>query len=176
MALGQALGAGRFLELRLLEFHNYQIDAAGMEALVAALSAAEAPQLEVPSLFSTNMGDEGIKSLAVALREGRLGSRLRELTLGNDYDHTTESGCLALLTATMEGQENLTCLSHLCFDVSHISLGCAEAFVVGVMLCCPSITQFNLGTDLSDADKETVRDAAIHAARGRQVDVFLSIL
>lgn len=113
MALGQALGAGRFPELRLLEFHNYQIDAAGMEALVAALSAAEGPQLEVLSLFSTNMGDEGIKSLAVALRAGRLGSRLRELTLGNDFAHTTESGCLTLLTATMEGQENLTCLSHV---------------------------------------------------------------
>lgn len=160
-ALGRALGEGRFRALTLLDLTRQPIEAAGIEQFTGALTLTETP---ISNLWigADRMGDAGAKTLAVALREGRLGCQLKSFCLsGSQHQepiHITEKGLLALHTAILDGQRHLKLLSHLGLYVPRVSLEIAEAFVVGVVVCCPAFKFIRLRTsEMSAIGNERVR-------------------
>lgn len=111
-----------------------------MEAFLGMLTVGGATLLEKLGLGELRMGDVGVKALAAALSEGRLGSRLKELQLGLYYKDfpvsCTDKGILALLTAIMEGAQHVAHLEELSVWAPSMSVECATAFVEGVASSC----------------------------------------
>ena len=104
--------------------------------------------LEVLYLDGTGFGDPGMGFLADALKAGRLGSQLKELTLGrnifhdNDSErpcHITDRGVKALVDALAQGQQHVTRLREVYLNAPALTEECFAAFLDQVPVLCPAL-------------------------------------
>jgi hypothetical protein len=140
---GAAIGACRFPALAELMFEDYTIDNEAVVPFASSLTAAGSQALEELHFQHMRFGNAGLTAIAAALREGRLGARLRELSfhedeaIGDDQGFLiTDASVVALGAALVAGKQFVTQLEYLQMFAYRMTMKGAKALVEAAAFHC----------------------------------------
>lgn len=176
-SLGVAIGAGRFPALARLGFYyNHGPDACSIKALVEAFTPAHAPPLEAFHVSVDTLKDADVIAVAAALRDGSLGSGLRELRISYYVPEITQTGATALADAlAAAGGQRVQRLEELTLMAPSLSADETRAVLERALAACPRLTLVQLSSrTLSAADKGSLA-AVMKEKRGSRGRVTFDI-
>jgi hypothetical protein len=139
-ALGTAIGGGGFPAFGGLNLGWNELEDDSLRPFLMELSAARPAPLEFLNLQGSGIGDGGIQAVMSALRSGALGSRLRELSLGDSRPTITDAAVHAVVETLVEGRQHEQRLESLTMIAHRQSMGGAAALVQAVAENCPALT------------------------------------
>lgn len=178
-ALVAAIGAGHFPALVELRIHG--VSDSSLVALAAGFSAAGNSLLETLKLYCVLSPRDAIIALASALRDGRLGSRLRELRFSgcetDEYMYSARDGGSmmdrgrvgrALVQAFVEGKRFVGGLEVLDLVAVHMWIDEAKAFVHAVVCGCPFLKKLEISSENINVREQRALKANVKEAFGRR--------
>lgn len=157
--LGVAIGSGQLPKLVELNLRGNSLTDGALKAFVSPLTGT--PALEVLRFDEcAGITDEGVATLAKALRRGKLGARLRELRLGCETEKgITDDAAEALAEAIEKGGQYVTKLEVLHLQGDQLTDGGREELVQAVADNCRSIKEVLLaGNDVDYCHKRYLNE------------------
>jgi hypothetical protein len=175
-SLGEVMGAGQFPVLAEIGKSDSSIDDETAVSFASSLTAAGSQALEVLEFSYTRIGDGGVAALALALQQGRLGARLKQLSFlesedEEDNPHITNAAAAALAEALVAGKQFVAQLEELRMVAPEMTMEGARALVEAVVAHCPKLERVELSSDI--VQEEWDREALRALGREQGVEIVL---
>jgi hypothetical protein len=177
-SLGEAMGAGQLPVLTTLKTSDISVGDEIAVSFASSLTAVGSQALEVLGFDQTRIGDGGVVALALALQQGQLGARLKQLSFlesedQEDNPHITNAAAAALAEALVAGKQFVAQLEELRMVAPEVTMEGARALVEAAVAHCPKLERVVLSSDSVEEEEENLEALrAIGRESGVRIDFW----